>query len=785
MTSLIDRSRLWIAGHLLGKSVLEDIGRSTHVDDGYIDLWSTQPAPDSDALIESYRGTAYACSNLCAQGVAATPLRLYVTTSKGQERAKCGTKPLDSKRVKLLEGKAHLAHKLAGAEDAEEVTDHPILELLDQVNTELDGFSLMEFTDLYQEVVGTAYWQFEYTLGIMTAIWVLQSQYVTPIFSNGKLVRYDYGTGDDKRKIPADQVLAFHMPSLVNPYYDGLSPLRAAYESVHLQEQESAQGQALMDNMARPDLVVVPKSDFGTVGEVAQRRLENRFRRKFRQGKAGGIAILDGQYDIKPITFSPKDLQMATLHRITKTDIANAYGVPMSMLGTEDVNLANAQAGRLQMAQNAIMPRCRRMEQRLTQKFCTRFDERLFVAFDDPVPENRELVMAERKQNLDTGVLNINEVRAEEGLEPIEGGDVHLVDGTKKPLDLVINPPEPPPAGAFGGAAPAPGKDDKPDDDEKFAQRLVIYDALVAGLCDSRAVPDAIETLIKCGVDSRRALEMLTKQKLEAPEWFLKMRRNVPPRPLPDPDPMRDALQRIFEEQRKETLRHFKGYVAAWRKEAFYMPADAGTIFDGAAWTERMTPKMSPFWSVAMREGVVQAKERLGDVPILNMQLPEVRAAINARTMEFCAATNATTSMQLDLALGKLRADLAAGIIDQEYTLQSLTKSVSGVFDQAEAYRAERIARTEMSRGLHEGQRAEAKASGIVRGFRPMVSSDACPICQQILADYPEISLDGDFGTRGTGAYSVLDAPPFHPNCVCTLEEVLIDEPLRAEDEDV
>ena len=139
--------------------------------------------------------------------------------------------------------------------------------------------------------------------------------------------------------------------------------------------------------------------------------------------------------------------------------------------------------------------------------------------------------------------------------------------------------------------------------------------------------------------------------------------------------------------------------------------------------------------------------------------------------------------MQLDLALGKLRDDLAAGIIDQEYTLQSLTKSVSGVFDQAEAYRAERIARTETSRGIHEGQRAEAKVSGIVRGFRPMVAADACPICQQILADYPEISLDGDFGTRGTGDYAVLNSPPFHPNCVCTLEEVLIDEPLRAEDE--
>jgi len=111
-----------------------------------------------------------------------------------------------------------------------------------------------------------------------------------------------------------------------------------------------------------------------------------------------------------------------------------------------------------------------------------------------------------------------------------------------------------------------------------------------------------------------------------------------------------------------------------------------------------------------------------------------------------------------------------------ENTLSSLTKRVNAVFNNASSYRAERIARTEASRALHLGQRMEAQDSGVVKGYRWLLSADVCPICVDIAANMPEIPLDGKFGTVGTGVYSDVWAPPAHPNCMCTITEILIDE---------
>jgi len=53
----------------------------------------------------------------------------------------------------------------------------------------------------------------------------------------------------------------------------------------------------------------------------------------------------------------------------TKEQIANAFGISMSMLTTDAVNLANAKAGNYQHAKNAILPRCRRFEEKLYQLY--------------------------------------------------------------------------------------------------------------------------------------------------------------------------------------------------------------------------------------------------------------------------------------------------------------------------------------------------------------------------------------------------------------------------------
>ncbi|MCD6404720.1 MAG: phage portal protein [Planctomycetes bacterium] len=413
---------LWIAGRGRTKDAgSTNLGRERG-DWASLDVWGGRRGPSPDDLVRSYRGTAYACANLCAQGVAAVGLRLYVETRHTQARPKCPTRPLEAADRTWLQSKAVAGKRLARAGDVEEVTDHPLLDLLTRVNDELDGFSLIELTCLYMEIVGSAYWWLPRNrLGIVSAIWVLQPQYVrAKRNAGGMLQSWEYYTGAATMRLSADEVLPFHMPNLRNPYHEGWSPLRAAYEAVALEEKERANAAAILENRARPDVIVSAKGEYGGLGQAEAQRLERRFRRKFRRGSSGGVLVISDEVDVKPLTFPPKDMQNALLHRLTKEDIANAFGVPMSLLQAKDVNRANAEAGHYQLARNAILPRCRRLEQRLSQRLCPLFDERLFVAFDNPVPEDREMALRQRQIHLETGVITINEARREIGREPLK-----------------------------------------------------------------------------------------------------------------------------------------------------------------------------------------------------------------------------------------------------------------------------------------------------------------------------------------------------------------------------
>jgi len=89
-------------------------------------------------------------------------------------------------------------------------------------------------------------------------------------------------------------------------------------------------------------------------------------------------------------------------------------------------------------------PRCDRFSEKMNENVLPLFDEKLFCAFDDPVPKNRELILKEQIGRVKGNIMLINEARAEQGLEPIEGGDEMLVDNRLIPISAAgVTPPTP------------------------------------------------------------------------------------------------------------------------------------------------------------------------------------------------------------------------------------------------------------------------------------------------------------------------------------------------------
>jgi len=121
------------------------------------DAWSKQRTPNRAQLIEEYKSTAYACANLNTQAVVKTDLRLY-RKSKTGEKSRWKTKSLTFSEEKRVANNPYYKIRLADRERIEEITDHPLLTVLNQPNQYSDLVGLLEFTQLFEEICGAAYW---------------------------------------------------------------------------------------------------------------------------------------------------------------------------------------------------------------------------------------------------------------------------------------------------------------------------------------------------------------------------------------------------------------------------------------------------------------------------------------------------------------------------------------------------------------------------------------------------------------------------------------------------
>ncbi|MCS6851554.1 MAG: phage portal protein [Gemmataceae bacterium] len=374
--------------------------------------------PLASELLAELRNTAYACASLNAAVCASFPPRLYVSTAPGEPPPRCATRQLAPAQARRL------GQRLPGRCIAE-VLDHPLLTLLRQVNPVHNAFDLWELTTLYQEVFGCAYWLLRRdVLGVPREIWVLPSQHVTPRRQPGSSAvvdYYEYRPGGQAQRFAPEEIIHFRYPDPGDPYHAGLSPLRAAFDSVLLASEYRAFKQATWDNYALPSAIVSPEE---ALSPEERARLEAQWNQVCRRGGAGRILVADTGLRVHLLSHRPADLAALAELRATKEDIANAFGVPLAFL-TSETNLANLQAAEAQHARKAIRPRLRRRDDKLNEQLLPLFDPsgRLFLASDDPVPDDRQAALAEQECDLRWGVRTINEVRQERGLPPVPWGE--------------------------------------------------------------------------------------------------------------------------------------------------------------------------------------------------------------------------------------------------------------------------------------------------------------------------------------------------------------------------
>lgn len=227
------------------------------------------------------------------------------------------------------------------------------------------------------------------------------------------------------------------------------------------------------------------------------------------------------------------------------------------------------------------------------------------------------------------------------------------------------------------------------------------------------------------------------------------------------------VMKKFFRVQRQQILDRVSGNKAAgvW---------DIKT--DLSNWTGAMTEELLPLVLMSGEEGVIKTVQRLGGIEGLKPAVqPKLKEALKQATMRFCEDTNQATSLQLETAKERLRETLAEGLSDGDMR-NALRKRVQEIFDHADNDRADRVAVTEASRAQHTGQYLCAEESGLVKGFKWLLSSMPCPQCQQVADQNPEVKMGDNFFSHGEerpAEYRDIKYPPLHPGCQCSVSEVL------------
>lgn len=379
------------------------------------DAYNSQAEPSKGDLIKAYEDCTYACVSLIAANICIVPIRLYVRTPTGTRKPKCATVPVESKCFEAVRRKAM-------GTDVQEVIDHPILDLLNKCNAYHNHLDLSELTQIYLDLTGNSFWYMQKNLhGIPEQLYLLPSQNVYPERDENYFIKgWYFGQGAEQKYYNLDEVIHFKYANPRDPYGEGISPLRGAWQRRVIGSKELAYLDNMLTNQARPDGILAIKD---SVGAFEAERLAKEWTTRFSTHGEGGLLVTDGTMNYQPINYAPKDLAELQLYQVIRNTISNCFHIPPEIWELGESNRATADTAEYLLALRCLKPRLEKMVTRLNGELLPAFnrpglgDGRFFLAADPVVPQDKEYEKNLWQMLLQTGVATRAMAQKKFGLE--------------------------------------------------------------------------------------------------------------------------------------------------------------------------------------------------------------------------------------------------------------------------------------------------------------------------------------------------------------------------------
>lgn len=586
--------------------------------------------------------------------------------------------------------------------DRVKVEDHPFLDLLKKPNprqTESEFFYALAATFMLSPDV--CLWMPPGQSNQPGLVRILEPEWLYFIEDRAKMamVSYVYTTPGGAFTIPPEEIVHFRHPM-------EMSPMMAAARAYDATLYAQLYRVRFYQNNARPDLAIVYK---GKLPPGKEREIWNAWDDRHRgPDNAYRPAILDSEADIKLFAAPTATKQFLEEAQLGRDEIFWTFGVPPAKLD-QTANRATSEAADFTFRRDTVAPLATLFSARITQDIIrskNRYptgNRTLAFEFDNPVPEDKEFDQKDREQRLKLGISNIDDLRAERGLEPLPNGQgqTYYLQSGLVPVDMVGL------GIGIGGGLPPALPEGKALALPRSQYRVEVRPALPmkapAG-CSDR------ELLVLAGQCIKRFKAV--PPAVQAELWDRHVKR-LDPREVQ----FNEAVGAYFREQKARVLKAVEASypksldltaspekrLKAWRKKS--IPELGPSLWDLAEEIELFFTMQAPFLKDMVIDGLVYAMRQLtGNEPDLAVE--RIRKWLENTNRKYSTAVLQESELQI-------RQRIIRGIADGE-GVGEVGSDIAGMFDGWEKWRGVRIARTELNAAANAGTLEGYRQSGIV-----------------------------------------------------------------------
>ncbi len=320
-------------------------------------------------------------------------------------------------------------HNLNG--DWEEISNHPILQLIQKPNPFMGQFEWIEslVSNLY--LSGNVYIE---AAGPGKArpgeLYSLRPDRMSVVPDRTDYVAgYEYRVGSETVRFARDQVLHLKLFNPLDDWY-GLSPLQVAALSIDKLNASDRWNAALLQNSAVPSGALVSKK---RLSEEQFDRLKSEMSSKLQGVQNARLPLLlEEDLEWKDLSVSPREMDWIEGLKFSAMQIAQIYNVPAELIGLAPATHQNRKEARKALYTEVVIPALSRLRDALNRWLVPRFGQDLELDFNT----DRVEALAEDRESLWRRVnsarfLTLNEKREALGYEPITGGNV--LDPTARP----------------------------------------------------------------------------------------------------------------------------------------------------------------------------------------------------------------------------------------------------------------------------------------------------------------------------------------------------------------